>query len=36
MIKVNPDGTVSVAWWLRDESGEWTPSVNNTFTKMEE
>jgi Protein of unknown function (DUF1579) len=35
-IKVNPDGTLSVAWWLRDESGEWRPWMNNTFTRMEE
>jgi hypothetical protein len=33
-IKVNPDGTVSVAWWLRDESGRWQPWMNNTFTKV--
>ena len=22
------DGTVSVAWWLRDENGEWQPWMN--------
>jgi hypothetical protein len=32
-IKTNPDGTFSVAWWLRDEQGEWQPWMNNTFTK---
>jgi hypothetical protein len=32
-IKVNPDGTISVAWWLRDENGEWRPWMNNAFTK---
>ena len=33
-IKVDPDGTISVAWWLRDESGEWSPWMENTFRKM--
>jgi hypothetical protein len=32
--KVNPDGTISVAWWLRDENGEWKPWMNNTFPKL--
>jgi len=36
LIKLNPDGTVSVAWWLRQENGEWKPWMNNTFTKIEE
>ena len=22
-IRMNPDGTITVAWWLREESGEW-------------
>jgi hypothetical protein len=35
-IKTNPDGTVSVAWWLRDEGGEWQPWMNNTFTRVTE
>jgi hypothetical protein len=35
-IAVNPDGTISVAWWLRDESGEWRPWMDNTFTKIED
>jgi Protein of unknown function (DUF1579) len=34
-IKLNRDGTLSVAWWLRDEKGEWQPWMNNTFTKIE-
>jgi Protein of unknown function (DUF1579) len=34
-IKVNPDGTLTVAWWLRAD-GEWEPWMNNTFTKTEE
>jgi hypothetical protein len=33
-IKVNPDGTISVAWWLRDENGEWKPWMDNTFTNV--
>ena len=32
-IEVNPDGTVSVAWWLRGEDGEWQPWMNNTFRR---
>jgi hypothetical protein len=34
-IKVNRDGTLSVAWWLRDEDGEWQPWMTNTFTKVD-
>jgi hypothetical protein len=33
-IRTNPDGTISVAWWLRDEGGEWQPWMHNTFTKV--
>jgi hypothetical protein len=33
-IKANPDGTVSIAWWLRDENGEWIPWMKNTFTRI--
>jgi hypothetical protein len=33
-IKVNEDGTVSVAWWLRDENGKWQPWMKNTFRKV--
>jgi hypothetical protein len=33
-IKVNPDGTISVSWWLRDENGEWKPWMNNTFARL--
>jgi hypothetical protein len=32
-IKLNPDGTLSVAWWLRDENGVWKPWMNNTFLR---
>jgi hypothetical protein len=31
---VNSDGTISVAWWLRDEDGEWRSWMDNTFTKI--
>jgi hypothetical protein len=34
-IKANPDGTISIAWWLQDEKGEWQPWMNNTFTKID-
>lgn len=33
-IKMNADGTISVAWWLRDEQGEWTPWMDNTFSEL--
>jgi hypothetical protein len=33
-IKTNLDGTISVAWWLRDESDQWKPWMNNTFSKV--
>ena len=32
-VKFNPDGTLSVAWWLRDEDGEWQPWMTNTFDR---
>jgi Protein of unknown function (DUF1579) len=35
-IKLNPDGSLTVAWWLRDQTGEWKPWMNNTFTKIQE
>jgi hypothetical protein len=31
-VKLNTDGTVSVAWWLRGEDGEWRPWMRNAFT----
>jgi len=34
-IKANHDGTITVAWWLRDCDGNWKPWMNNTFTKIE-
>jgi hypothetical protein len=33
-IKVDPDGTISVEWWLRDDGGAWEPWMNNTFRKL--
>jgi Protein of unknown function (DUF1579) len=33
-IKTGPNGTISVAWWLRDENGDWQPWMSNTFTKV--
>ena len=32
-IKANADGTIPVAWWLRDERSEWRPWMNNVFTR---
>jgi hypothetical protein len=34
-IRVNDDGTISVAWWLRDENGEWQPWMDNRFSRVE-
>jgi hypothetical protein len=33
-IKTNTDGTISVAWWVRGEKGEWKPWMDNTFRKI--
>jgi Protein of unknown function (DUF1579) len=33
-IKMNADGTSSVAWWLRDEKGEWQAWMDLTFRKI--
>jgi Protein of unknown function (DUF1579) len=33
-IRVDPDGTISVSWWLRDEHGEWQPWMTNTFARF--
>jgi hypothetical protein len=35
-IRTNADGTISVAWWLRDESGEWSPWMSNTFRRLKD
>jgi hypothetical protein len=34
-IKTNPDGTISIAWWLRDENRDWQPWMNDTFSRIE-
>jgi hypothetical protein len=34
-VRLNPDGTVTVDWWLRDEAGEWRPWMRNTFARVE-
>jgi hypothetical protein len=33
-IKVNPDGSISVAWWLRDDCGDWAPWMSNRFVRL--
>jgi Protein of unknown function (DUF1579) len=33
-VKLNADGTMSVAWWLRDEHGDWQTWMENTFTRL--
>ena len=33
-VKVNPDGTISVDWWLREDD-EWHPWMSNTFTRTD-
>ena len=35
-IRTNTDGTISVAWWLRDEIGAWRPWMNNTFRRLKD
>jgi len=32
-IRINADGTITVAWCLRDKSGDWKPWMNNTFKR---
>jgi Protein of unknown function (DUF1579) len=34
-IKTNLDGSISVAWWLRDGHGNWQSWMNNTFFRTE-
>jgi hypothetical protein len=34
-IKLDPDGRLSVAWWLRDEAGEWQPWMTNTLERTD-
>jgi hypothetical protein len=33
-IELNGDGTLTVAWWLRDDNGEWSPWMDNTFRNV--
>ncbi len=33
-IRVGPDGTISVDWWLRDEDGAWRPWMRNRFERI--
>jgi hypothetical protein len=33
-IRTNADGTSPVAWWLRDEQGEWQARMDLTFRKI--
>jgi len=35
-VRVNPAGTITVQWWLRDETGDWKPWMKNTFEKVED
>lgn len=35
-VRVNEDGSISVAWWLRDQNGEWQPWMDNRFSKVED
>jgi hypothetical protein len=34
-VGVNPDGTISIRWWIRDEDGEWQPWMANTFSRSD-
>jgi Protein of unknown function (DUF1579) len=34
-VRVNEDGSISVAWWLRDEHGDWQPWMDNRFSRVE-
>lgn len=33
-IETNPDGTISVSWWLRDADGAWASWMHNTYTRI--
>ena len=33
-VAVNTDGTISAAWWLRDQNGGWSPWMHNTFRRV--
>jgi Protein of unknown function (DUF1579) len=32
-VRLNTDESLSITWWLRDESGGWQPWMHNTFRK---
>jgi hypothetical protein len=34
-IRVNADRTISVAWWLRDERGNWQPWMRNNLIRTD-
>jgi len=34
-VKTNGDGTVTIKWWLRDESGTFQPWMTNVFRRLE-
>ena len=34
-VLLNEDGSVTVDWWLRDESGAWKPWMSNTFRRTD-
>jgi Protein of unknown function (DUF1579) len=33
-IRPNADGSISVAWWLPDDHGNWQPWMRNTFVRL--
>lgn len=33
-IKTDADGGITVAWWLRDQDGNWKPWMRNRFTRV--
>lgn len=33
-IGTDGDGRISVAWWVRDEKGDWMPWMTNTFSRI--
>jgi hypothetical protein len=34
-IELGAGGTLSVAWWLRDQNGNWQPWMHNAFRRLE-
>jgi Protein of unknown function (DUF1579) len=35
-IRVDPDGRISISWWLRDETAHWQPWMTNTFEREDD